>query len=140
MNLYKIHGLLQLLAFLILFPIGGLIAVMRNSIGPKWLAYHIFFQVSAAICVFTAAALAAYAGKKKHHNEKDHKEPIVNTLHIWFGRIIVTLVFLQLLWAFIARHFVGPTIWYMIHVTMAAIIILGGFTQIFLAYLMYSSK
>lgn len=139
MSLYKIHGLLQLLAFLVLFPIGGLIALLRNSIGPKWLIYHIFFQVTAAFCVFVGAALAAYAGKKKRENTKD-KHPFVNTLHIWIGRIIVTLLFLQLLWAFIARHFVSPAIWYLAHVTMATFIILGGFTQIFLAYLMYSSK
>lgn len=140
MNLYQIHGLLQLIAFLVLFPIGGAIALMRNSIGPNWLKYHMFFQLSAAACVFTGAALAAYAGKKKDHDDKDHKEPRVHVFHIWIGRITVTLVFLQLVWAFFGRYLVSSYMWYLTHVTMAVLIILGGFTQIFLAYLMYSSK
>ncbi len=141
MNLYQIHGILQLLAFLVLFPIGVVIALMRNTIGPKWLIYHIFFQISAALCVFIASALVIIAekGKKESHDHEDNK-PLARLLHVWNGRIVVTLIFLQLLWAFFGKFFVPLSLWYMTHITFAILILLGGFAQVILAYLMYSSK
>lgn len=127
MSLSKIHGILQMVAFLILFPIGGIIAIFRNQIGGQWLKYHIFFQILASILVFTAVGIQLY-NRKNHMQNHSHISP--KFYHVLIGITIVLLLIFQIFWAFLGRRVVSWTIWYYIHVTLAALIIIGGITNI----------
>lgn len=125
---YQIHGLLQSLVFLILYPLGALIALLRNYIGPSWKIYHVSIQLTASFLFFIAIGIIAYTTY-----EKPKKESKIRTIHRWNGRLIATLIVFQLFWAYQGRNYVEWTAWYWIHMSLSASIILLGWTNIYLA-------
>lgn len=125
MNLYQVHGLLQTIAFLVLFPLGALIAYFRNSIGPGWKMFHVGIQLTATLFVFTAVTIVASI-KRDKSTEK------INKNHRILGRIVVITIVLQLLWAFFGRNVVNWDTWLTIHMLLSATIIIGGITNIVL--------
>lgn len=166
MNPYKIHGICQVIAFAVLFPLGALIAVFRNQIGPGWLKWHIIFQLSASVFVLIAASAIGYAvwknwnmkqnksvknvvedetftdtmkGKEDEDasNEKVGKEHKFMSWHKLIGGIVVLLVFFQLAWAYIGKRLVEWNIWLLVHTALASLIILGGWTNIYIAWKMH---
>ena len=152
MNLYLLHGILQAKAFLILFPAGILIAIFRESIGIRWLMYHIVCQVLAALCVFTAVAVMMYAKylenknknqdknkdqDKKKHDHSGSKESF--SYHVYLGFAVVGLIVFQLIWASLLRNssIIPRPIWLRIHILLAVAILAGGWTNIYLGYIHY---
>lgn len=136
MNLSSLHGNLQRLAFLILFPIGGAIALLRHKIGPGWLKYHVVFQITATLIVFIAAAIQIVKWKrnkkievKEEHVQKRTLSPILLT-HIVVGSMVGLLLIIQIVWAYFARRFVPWDIWYRIHVALAVLIVGGGISNL----------
>ena len=140
-TLYTLHALLQAKAFLILFPIGILIALFKRFIGPSWFILHIVFQSLGVFCVFAAIALMAYAqylkNKTKEPNSKtpDDNKPI--PAHVIIGIIIVCLIVLQLIWAIFFRHIIEREIWKLIHIIFAILILTLGWTNLYLGYKLY---
>jgi hypothetical protein len=128
MSPYQIHGMLQGIVFLILYPLGALIALLRNQIGPSWRPYHVGIQLTASILFFIAISIVAYAsyGKPK-------KESNIRTIHRWNGRLIALLIITQLFWAYQGRNYVEWMTWYYVHMSLSASIILLGWTNIYLA-------
>lgn len=125
---YQIHGLIQSLVFLILYPLGALIALLRNYIGPSWKIYHVSIQLTASLLFFIAISIIAYTtyGKPK-------KESTYRTIHRWNGRLIATLIVFQLFWAYQGRNYVEWMTWYWVHMSLSASIILLGWSNIYLA-------
>lgn len=145
MNLSHLHGNLQRLAFLVLFPIGGAIAMFRHKIGPGWLRYHVFFQVTATLVVFFAAGIQVYKWSQKKKIEyteggEEGAEPVKRAIppmlmaHIVLGSMVGILLIIQLLWAFFARRYIAWHVWYYIHVTLAVFILAGGLGNLFIGY------
>lgn len=128
MSPYQIHGMLQGIVFLILYPLGALIALLRNQIRPSWRPYHVGIQLTASILFFIAISIVAYAsyGKPK-------KESTIRNLHRWNGRLIALLIITQLFWAYQGRNYVEWMTWYYVHMSLSASIILLGWTNIYLA-------
>jgi cytochrome b561 len=135
MNLYQIHGIFQVIAFLILFPLGAAIAYFRNNIGPIWRPLHIGIQLLAITFVFIAYGIVKYANSKK----KQTKEKSINQLHKGLGYTVLILIILQLIWAFFGKLIVPWMTWYYIHITLSALIIVSGITNIIIAGIMMKS-
>jgi len=151
MNLYLLHGILQAKAFLVLFPAGILIAVFRESIGIRWLMYHIICQFLAALCVFTAVAVMMYAKYSENKNkdkdrDKDeyaHDESKESVpYHVYLGFAVVGLIVFQLIWASLLRNssIIPRPVWLRIHILLAVGILAGGWTNIYLGYYYHSSR
>ena len=140
-TLYTLHGLLQASAFLLLFPIGILIALSKAYIGNRWFILHIIFQTLGICCVFTAIALMAYAQylKTKAQNAKpaETKKPLPT--HVIVGIIIVILIILQVIWAVFLRHTINREIWVNIHILLAILILTLGWTNLYLGYALYNT-
>ncbi len=126
-----LHGNLQRIAFLVLFPIGGAIALMRHKIGDGWLKYHVFFQLTATLVVFTAIGvqLVKWKRKRKENTPKQPMSPILMT-HIVIGSIVSFLLVSQILWAYIGRKIAPWDVWYYTHMTMAVLIVGGGIANL----------
>lgn len=129
MSPYQIHGLLQSIVFFILYPLGALIAVFRNQIGPSWRPYHVGIQLTASTLFFIAIGMVAYASYGKPKKESSQ----IRTLHRWNGRLIALLIVTQLFWAYQGRNYVEWMTWYYIHISLSASILLLGWTNIYLA-------
>ena len=140
MNLYQIHGLFQVIAFIILFPLGAAIAYFRNSIGSIWRPLHIGIQLLAIAFVFIAYAIVKYANsKKKSQSDKSYEEKSINQIHKGLGYTVLVFIVLQLIWAFFGKLIVPWMTWYYIHMTLSALIILSGITNIIIAGIMIKS-
>jgi len=131
MNYFLIHGLLQFVAFIILFPIGAIIALLRNSIGPSWKKYHVFFQLTGTVTVILAIISIVYA-KSQSIKKKEKEENMLRKIHKILGPIVISIVFIQILWAFYGRKIVEWNTWYTIHMIFSMIIIIGGISNVLL--------
>lgn len=129
MSPYQIHGLLQSIVFFILYPLGALIAVFRNQIGPSWRPYHVGIQLTASVLFFIAISIVAYAS----YGKPKEKSSQIRTLHRWNGRLIALLIVTQLFWAYQGRNYVEWMTWYYVHMSLSASILLLGWTNIYLA-------
>ncbi len=146
-TLYTFHALLQATAFLILFPLGIIIALTKTYIGSNWFILHIIFQSLGVFCVFIAISLIVYAqylknknktkDKNKESNSKtlDENKPI--SIHVIIGIIIVCLIIFQLIWAIFLRHTINREIWVLIHIILAILILCLGWTNLYLGYKLY---
>lgn len=128
MNVYKFHGMLQALAFLILYPLGALIAIFRQRIGPSWFYAHIGIQLVATICVFTAVGFVIFT---KHKHEQQKKIP---QIHRILGKTLVGIILLQYVWAIFGKRFVSWSVWLVIHMILAGLLLTLGWLQIYLGY------
>ena len=138
MSPFQIHGLIQLLVFLILFPTGVTIALLRDKIGPSWRRIHVTIQLTGVALYLVAVSIAFYANQQRNVSTQD--KPFINQLHIWLGRTVGTLILLQVIWAFFGRSWVMWDTWYVIHMTLSALIILSGLTNIIIAVTMMKNK
>lgn len=129
MNLYQIHGIINSTVFLLLLPIGIIIAALRNYIGPEWLKWHVFFQLTSVILLIISGSLVFYANR----NHKKQKEISKNRkLHKIIGPTILSLLFLQIFWAYYGKYLVSYNIWLMIHAGFGISILGLGWYQIYL--------
>lgn len=138
MNLYQLHGLLQMIAFLILFPIGAMIALFRDKVGSNWKLFHVGTQII-AICVVIAAYIVIKYAKSKQKNKKHNDKDLINKIHITIGYTIGILIAIQVAWAYLGKRIVDWSIWYTIHMILSACIIVGGIINIIVAYIMMKS-
>ena len=139
-TLYTLHALLQGTSFLILFPIGIIIALIKSYIGPNWFILHIIFQSLGVFCIFTAITLMAYAQYLKTQ-KPNYKKPAKNTplsSHVIIGITIVSLIVLQLIWAIFLRHVIDREIWKLIHIIFAILILTFGWINLYLGNKLYS--
>lgn len=138
MNLYQLHGLLQMIAFLILFPIGAMIALFRDKVGSNWKLFHVGTQII-AICVVIAAYIVIKYAKSKQKNKKHNDKDLINKIHITIGYTIGILIAIQVAWAYLGKRIVDWSTWYTIHMILSACIIVGGIINIIVAYIMMKS-
>lgn len=138
MNLYKLHGILQMIAFLILFPIGALIALFRDKVGSNWKLIHVSIQMIAIMTVLAAYIIIKIAQSKQKSKKYTDKD-LINKIHIALGYAVGTFIILQLFWAFFGKSLVEWSTWYTIHMILSACIILGGIINIIIAYVMMNS-
>jgi len=75
-------------------------------------------------------------GDEKH---EDHEHNVYNRAHKIVGPIVVSLIILQLLWAFLGKRVVPWQWWYLTHVTLAVLIVCLGWTNLWLGYQMSRS-
>ena len=132
MNMYQLHGLLQVIAFGVLFPLGALIALFRDSVGDSWRKYHVIIQLAATIMVF-AAVTVVHMGDPKDRPKMDAS---ALKYHKIIGPTVVLLIVAQLLWAFKGRDLVEYVTWLNIHMVLSASIITLGLTNIYLGWKM----
>ena len=135
MSIYTIHKSLQALAFLVLFPLGALTALLRQRIGPSWLMWHIGFQLTASIAVFSAVAIVVFL-KPSKQKEEEHEENKFNKLHKIIGPLVTLLIVMQLAWAFGGKGIVSLNTWYVLHVVFAILIVGLGWTNLYIGYRM----
>jgi len=133
MNLYIIHGFIQLITFGILFPLGALIAIFRNWVGSNWFIIHTVCQITASLLLFIAVILIKIA-KSKSKKNKDADDDEEEPLHVKMGHIIISLVLFQLLWVIFMRYIIYRPFWYFIHMLTAISIITLGWINIYLGY------
>lgn len=140
MNLYLLHGILNSFVFLVLFPIGALIAVFRNRLGPNWLKYHILFQISGVVLLMVSGSIILYAhahsakdGKPDDDNKPEHK----TSRHAIFGIAVFALVAAQIMWAYFGKKIVDWSVWLNIHTVLASVLLLVGWYQVFLGARLY---
>lgn len=136
MNISAVHGSMQAIAFLLLFPIGGLVAVMRRHIGPGWYKYHVIFQLLATFTVFAAVGVQLYKWHlRRGTNVATKKTPSTKMItHVLLGSAVSILLIIQLLWAFFGRRWVEWMTWYNVHVALAAVILAGGISNLWLGW------
>jgi len=139
MNLYELHGLLQFTIFIFIFPIGAMIAIFRESIGPSWRKFHVGFQLTGVALFLVAISLAIYMGSKYPKDKNEQKKSNIKKIHHIVGRVLAMVILFQVLWAFYGRKYVDWMTWYYVHMALAATIILGGWTNIALAIRMKKS-
>jgi hypothetical protein len=130
-SLFMWHGMLQVLAFGILFPAGMAVAFLRHRIGPAWLRWHVALQVSGTTAVAIAIALAILG----RHPHKSHEGSLSNK-HKTLGRIIVLLLALQFAWAYLGRRYAPWSMWLAMHAFLGVSIVVAGWGNIYLAHRM----
>ena len=140
MSLYQIHGLLQSIVFLVLFPLGASIALFRRFIGSRWRVMHVSIQLTAITLFMIAISIAYYMGNIKNKGNKKDDDRQINKLHKYMGRFIFIVIVLQLFWAYQGRKIVSWTVWYYIHMLLSSIIIISGITNILIARKMISKS
>ena len=138
MNPFQIHGIIQLVVFLILFPIGAIVALLRYKIGPGWRRIHVSIQLTGVALYLTAVSIAFIANQKRKITMQER--PFIKQLHIWLGRTVGSLILLQVIWAFFGRGWVMWDTWYVVHMILSSLIILGGITNIIIAAIMMKNK
>jgi hypothetical protein len=134
-NLYAIHGVLQVIAFAVLFPLGVLVAVFREWIGSSWFVAHVALQSAATLTLIAALACAGVAenANKNKHDHNDHN----TSLHVIVGYCVVGLVAFQIVWAVFLRQVVPRPIWLAVHSVLAIGILGTGWTNLYLGYIHY---
>ena len=137
MNLYAVHGVLQALAFGVLFPLGMAVALYRDSIGYNWFRLHVGIQAIAVITMFIAVACVVIE-KINRDTTYTYIEKTTPT-HVVVGGLVVLLVCIQILWALVIRRFVPYSIWYNGHVILALGIVITGWINIYLGYRHYKT-
>ena len=136
MNSAQIHGLMQFVAFAIIFPLGGAIALFRNSLGSWWLRAHIILQTIGTLLVFAAIVIIKWNHSHNHDSTKD--VPILTELklHRILGPIIVLLLVAQWTWAIVAKRYLSASLtwdrWLAIHMILAVSIVGLGWVQVYL--------
>ena len=136
-NLYEIHGILQFIAFVILFPLGILVAVFRNWIGSMWFVIHVGLHSAAILTLIAALLCVGLASYNKNKNkEKDKKETRDTPLHVILGYIVVGLVFFQIVWAVGLREVVPFPTWLLVHGILAISILVTGWINLYLGYML----
>jgi len=138
MNLYQIHGMMQAIVFMLLYPLGALTALLRNYIGPKWRPIHVGIQLTATFLFIIAISLAIYSGFNR--NPSKDKDTNIQKIHRALGRILAGIIAFQIFWAYYGRKYVDWMTWYYIHMTLSSLIIIGGFTNIYIARKMIKRK
>ena len=132
MTVFQVHGLLQVLAFAVLFPVGALVALFRQNIGDRWRKIHVTIQLIAVACVFVAVTIV-HLGASSH--------PKTDTSLVKYHRIIgptvVFLICLQLLWAVYGKHAVDDwNTWLRIHMINSVCIISLGLVNMYIGWKM----
>ena len=136
-NLFAIHGILQLITFAVLFPLGILIAIFRERVGPNWFKLHVGIQITGSLTLLSALIIVSIAKKQKQKEDNDSITHL--PAHVIVGRIVVILVILQLIWAIAFRHIIPRPIWFAIHMVLATGIITVGWTNLYLGYRHYKN-
>lgn len=134
LNVYQIHGLLQIIAFGFLFPLGIVIALFRHQIGGRWHKYHVAIQLLAVTLVFIAVTVV-HLGKRP----PQIKNKTYLNYHKIVGPSIVLLIIAQLLLAFLGHQIIEGPAWLYIHMTLAAFISTLGLLNIYLGWSMIQS-
>lgn len=138
-SLYVFHGILQAISFCFLYPIGATVAIFRDRVGECWKPIHIGFQLMASFLVFVAILLATVADRRKKAETK--KATKLRKVHQLIGKTVVSLIILQILWAFFGRRIVSDWfVWYYIHVALSSLIITLGITNVLIAWRMLRKK
>lgn len=130
-SLLGVHAILQSTAFLIVFPLGAIVALYRDRIGASWFRYHVALQTLGTLLVVVAVSLAiAYRVTDKH----DHKEEPSRTKkrHRTNGYVVVSVLAAQWLWAVFMRGLIPWGIWLNAHMLLAVLLVSLGFYQIYL--------
>jgi hypothetical protein len=132
MSVYRIHGILQAIAFLFLFPLGALIAVARFHLGPWWLKAHVTVQFLATLLVAVAVSLVWTPKRAPHTPHTPHTpSPIVRKHHA-IGKALLILIALQWIWALVGRRWIPWNAWLAVHAILATCILGLGFYQVYL--------
>lgn len=132
MKLYTIHGVLQVIAFLILYPLGFAMVLLQRY------RMHAIIQVTASLIVLAAVVLAVLAsslgGKQEAPTPADREAANTRSAHRMLGGMVAFLIVLQLVWALGMHGRVSWSAWYPVHVTLALGVVLGGWLNLYLAY------
>jgi phosphate starvation-inducible membrane PsiE len=134
---YTLHGILQIIAFAILFPLGIAFAIFRNKIGSNWFIYHVTTQTIGLLVVITALLVIYFVKKKSKKNFEKNFENKNKKIHEILGPIVVLLLFFQFIWALIIKKFINRFIWYYIHISLSFLIITGGLINIYFGINIY---
>jgi len=126
-NIHKIHGILNIFA-ISLFTFGVIIAFIRELIGEKWFIIHITSQLCATLILTISIILVIYTSTNK--NKPDPKTKIGR--HKILGKILLSLIYFQILFAFIGKRLLDRNIWVILHTIIASIILILGWIQIYL--------
>ena len=135
-NLYELHGILQFIAFVVLFPLGILVAVFRNTIGSTWFVIHVTLHSAAILTLIAALVCIGIATYNKNRLESQDTK-IQIPLHVILGYIVVGLVFSQIVWAVGLRHVVPRPTWLFVHGILAISILATGWINLYLGYIHY---
>lgn len=137
-SLYQIHGLMQFIAFGILFPLGAIVALLRYRIGEGWYKVHVGIQLLATSFVVVALALVHIAKAKS--TEKPKLDPKYLRYHKIVGPLVVALLALQICWAFFGRKLIEGKPWLYIHIILAIALISLGWFNIYIGRTMTKPK
>lgn len=144
-SVVQVHAALQLLAFLVFFPLGSIFALYRESIGSSWFIFHVTFQTLGTLSVAIAVALIVSYARKERRAKPDPKakakpESLTKRLHRANGYLLVSVLALQWVWALVMRRYVDWGIWLTTHMTLAGLLLVLGIIQITLGIIMFSAK
>ena len=140
MSFIELHASLQLLAFLVFFPLGSIIALKRESIGTSWFGYHVMFQTLGTISVIAAVVFVIAYKRTDHHDHSDEKPSATKRAHRINGYILLSVLAFQWLWAVLFRRFVPWGIWLGTHMFLAALLLVLAAIQITLGLMLFSGK
>lgn len=137
LSFIEIHAGLQLLAFMLFFPLGSIIALYRERIGYQWFRLHVIFQSLGTLCVALAVSFAIAHHRRENSVETESR---IKRLHKANGYLIVSVLVFQWVWAVFARLYVPWNLWLNIHMILAAALIILAIGQITLGGIMFSEK
>lgn len=138
-TIIQAHAALQLIAFLVFFPIGSMFALYRERIGSSWFMYHVLFQSLGTMSVIIAVALAV-AHSRGESSTKRVTESRWKRLHRANGYLLVSVLAFQWLWAVVVRRYIEWNIWLNVHMVLATLLFILAFIQITLGMILFSSK
>lgn len=140
LTLYEAHGILQFIAFAILFPIGALVAGLRNIISERtslnWKTLHVTIQLTAVALVLCAVILIAIAKYKNTLGQRKEEDNKMKKIHKIIGPILLALILIQLVWAYKGKTLVEWNTWLYIHMMLSGTIITLGIFNVYVAFKM----
>jgi hypothetical protein len=132
----KIHGILMFISFLVLTPIGSVLARFGKALGPLWFRLHIALQTLAMLLVFAGLNLAV-----QFVTLRDPSSPHFNSAHAKLGIIVFIALLFSPIFGVLADMFFKPgrvstpIFPDMLHWIISYIDILGAFATMFLGLL-----
>jgi len=129
----KIHGILMFISFLVLTPIGSVLARFGKALGPLWFRLHIALQTLAMLLVFAGLNLAV-----QFVTLRDPSSPHFNSAHAKLGIIVFLALLFSPIFGVLADMFFKPgrvstpIFPDMLHWIVSYIDILGAFATMFL--------
>lgn len=135
-QLYNVHRIIMLIAFLILLPIGIGYAIYKRNWSDNWYTIHKSIMGTVVFLSVIGIFISLYT-KDSEGNKNMNK---YSTRHGTVGIVLVCFLLFQLYWAVVVRREIERPQWLLGHRINAIVIVTLVLYNVYLGYKIYSER